>query len=60
MTGKWSSPTPTCKETTCSKPILPKYGIMKVPDLYKNKIGSVTTYSCLDGYEIRNQSKTVG
>jgi len=58
--GKWSNPTPTCEEIKCkSMPNVPEYASVSLRNLLGSKIGSIATYSCHTGYEIKDEANTV-
>ena len=41
-------------------PIVPEYASVSLRNLLGSKIGSIATYSCHTGYEIRDEANTVG
>ena len=41
-------------------PVIPEHATANLRNLVENKVGSVATYSCHSGYEIRGETSTVG
>ena len=41
-------------------PIVPEYASVSLRNLDESKIGSIATYACHTGYEIRDETNTVG